>query len=268
MAGEYKCFYRVLLYRPDPFKPPLNFGLVLVAEREGEKPILLSRVTKSWGKLKAIDPALDAELLTAIGNDLPQFISRWDEPRQLLSKLDSYCSCSFEFGQERGLISADPVQALNNLGTEYLKYGGGGDSASIRERLKRQMEAAFKKNGVWGMMKHDISLSELTDKRDPFLIDCGYPQKEHFKFFHALALSSQPDSGLALAGRMSEIIRSVAEKHGLMTWFTAVVEDDLERTDPEIQFVLHKMEKSDIHLAVAAELPGIAEQARIELSGS
>jgi hypothetical protein len=53
-----------------------------------------------------------------------------------------------------------------------------------------------------------------------------------------------------------------------MTWFTAIVEDDLERTDPEIEFALLKMEKSEIHLAVAAEIPGIAEQARLELVGS
>ena len=268
MAEEYKCFYRVLLYRPDPFKQPINFGLILVAQREGERPVLLSRVTKSWGKLKAIDPAVDAGLLTDIGNDLPKLVSQWDDPRQFLNKLDTYCSSSFELGEERAFMSADPTVSLSELGSQHLRYGWGADSQTIREQVRKQMEAAFKQNGVWKLMKHDIALSGLTERTDPFTIDCGYAHEEHFKFFHALALSSQPDSGLALASRMSDIISSVAARHGLMTWFTAIVEDDLERTDPEIEFALLKMEKSEIHLAVAAELPGIAERARLELVGS
>jgi hypothetical protein len=45
----------------------------------------------------------------------------------------------------------------------------------------------------------------------------------------------------------------------------AVIDDDLDRTDQTVQFALSTMEDEKIRIAVAAEMPTIAEAARREL---
>lgn len=46
---------------------------------------------------------------------------------------------------------------------------------------------------------------------------------------------------------------------------TAVVDDDLDRGQENVQFALSMMEDEKIRIAVAAEMPMIAEVARREL---
>jgi hypothetical protein len=46
---------------------------------------------------------------------------------------------------------------------------------------------------------------------------------------------------------------------------TAVIDDDLDRGRDEVQFALSTMEDEKIRVAVAAEMPMIAEVARREL---
>jgi hypothetical protein len=46
---------------------------------------------------------------------------------------------------------------------------------------------------------------------------------------------------------------------------TAVIDDDLERVQESVQFALSMMEDERIRIAVAAEMPMIAEVARREL---
>jgi hypothetical protein len=45
----------------------------------------------------------------------------------------------------------------------------------------------------------------------------------------------------------------------------AVIDDDLDRTDQTVQFALSTMEDEKVRIAVAAEMPTIAEAARREL---
>jgi len=46
---------------------------------------------------------------------------------------------------------------------------------------------------------------------------------------------------------------------------TAVIDDDVDRSQDAVQFALGMMEEERIRVAVAAEMPGIAEVARREL---
>jgi len=52
---------------------------------------------------------------------------------------------------------------------------------------------------------------------------------------------------------------------GASPMLTAVIDDDLDRASESIQFAMGMMEDEKIRIAVAAEMPMIAEVARREL---
>jgi hypothetical protein len=48
---------------------------------------------------------------------------------------------------------------------------------------------------------------------------------------------------------------------------TAVVADDLDRTNPDIEFAFDAFKDNNVSRATVAEMPSIAETARLELNG-
>ncbi len=48
---------------------------------------------------------------------------------------------------------------------------------------------------------------------------------------------------------------------------TAVVADDLDRTNPDIEFAFHAFKDNNVSITTVAEMPSIAETARQELNG-
>jgi hypothetical protein len=68
-----------------------------------------------------------------------------------------------------------------------------------------------------------------------------------------------------LAFSYPHLVAGVASKEKAETHLTAVVDDDLARVNPEIDFALGTLNRSGIVVAVAAEMPRIAEEARREL---
>jgi hypothetical protein len=68
-----------------------------------------------------------------------------------------------------------------------------------------------------------------------------------------------------LAGRYPKIAPVMSAKTDAALALTAVIDDDLDRGQDRIQFALSMMEEERIRIAVAAEMPMIAEVARREL---
>ncbi len=85
------------------------------------------------------------------------------------------------------------------------------------------------------------------------------------RLFHAVSLKANVDSAVMLAARYPKIAPVMAKVSGATPGLTAVIDDDLDRGAEAVQFALSMMEEERIRIAVAAEMPLIAEVARQEL---
>jgi hypothetical protein len=85
------------------------------------------------------------------------------------------------------------------------------------------------------------------------------------KLFQAVSLKASVDAAVLLAARYPKIVPGMAKVTGTTPQLTAVIDDGLDRSAEAVQFALSMMEEERIQIAVAAEMPLIAEVARREL---
>ena len=126
------------------------------------------------------------------------------------------------------------------------------------------MRDAFEQAGVKKFVL-PVPVAPYTKPGDPFQFDFGYRVEGEIKLFHAVSLKAGVDSAVLLAARYSKIAPVMSKVAGAAPVLTAVVDDDLDRGRDEVQFALSMMEEEKIRIAVAAEMPIIAEVARREL---
>jgi len=81
----------------------------------------------------------------------------------------------------------------------------------------------------------------------------------------AISLETSIDGAKALSFSYSQLVPAISKKENVDTSLTAIVDDDLDRNDPDVEFALGTLERTGIAVAVAGDLPMIAEKARVEL---
>ena len=127
------------------------------------------------------------------------------------------------------------------------------------------MREAFEQAGVWKHMYHRIKVATYTHPGDPLKIDCGYRPNGELKLFHAVSLTSNIDAAKVLAFTYPQVREGIARLEKIKTSLTAIVEDDLNRSDEPIAFALDTLARNQIAVKPQAELPQLAEMARQEL---
>jgi hypothetical protein len=85
------------------------------------------------------------------------------------------------------------------------------------------------------------------------------------KLFHAVSLDADVNLAKVLAFSYPKIRAGIAEREKAETQLTAIVEAELPRDDEGIAFALATLRGNDINVATVADLPSIAERARVEL---
>jgi hypothetical protein len=85
------------------------------------------------------------------------------------------------------------------------------------------------------------------------------------KLFQAVSLKAGVDAAVLLAARYPRIVPVMSKVAEAAPMLTAVIDDDFDRGQDSVQFALSMMEDEKIRIAVAAEMPMIAEVARREL---
>jgi hypothetical protein len=83
--------------------------------------------------------------------------------------------------------------------------------------------------------------------------------------FQAVSLKAGVDAAVLLAARYPKIAPVMSKVAEAAPVLTAVIDDDLDRGQDSVQFALSMMEDESIRIAVAAEMPMIAEGVRREL---
>jgi len=162
-------------------------------------------------------------------------------------------------------LAEEPQAALEAVarGTRDIPLTVGKARLGGKRRILGKIQAAFETAGIWQMMQKNIPAEQYTYPGDPLKIDVAYRSNGVIKMLQALSLEANVDAAKALAFSYPQLVRGIAGHERAETFLTAVVDDDLPRANPGIDFALGALERTGI--TVAVEMPLIAEKARQEL---
>jgi hypothetical protein len=278
-----QCEFFLLRYVPDAVKDEfVNLGVVLYEPGKagsGQAAFADVRFTRDWRRVRCLDPDVDVEMLEALEREIRERLAEGDNSREwLLSRMEDSFSNAIRLTPGKAVLAESPQAEMENLAQLYLERARrGGRTFSGRQVVFGRMRDEFERHGVWKFMRKGIAVAEYTHRGDPLKIDCGYaPQKNgtggappradgRVKLFHAISLEADVNSAKVLAFSFPHLRAGIQRIEQVRAELTAIVEDDLDRDDEGIGFALATLKAQDIAVASLADMPRIAERARMEL---
>lgn len=287
MADVKQCELYVVRYVPNVVKGEfVNIGVVLLETGGDPGGFTGVRFTRDWRRLRCMHADADVELLEALEEELSAKLQSWAPevihykgamPRRewLLREMEQSFSGALQLAAMNAVRTESPQAEMGVLSRIYVEADPQGAKASAVRRgrpyLYGAMRDAFEHWGVWPLMEKDIRAEPYTRPGDPFKVDCGYKPNGVLHLFHAVSLAgesavtSRVNTAKAIALSYLELNEGLKEKRGVMSTFTAIVEDGLGEGDPGIGVALATLREREIQIAEVSEMPAIAERARVEL---
>ncbi len=267
MADRRQLEFFLLRYVPDAVKDEfVNIGLVMVEAGANGGGFAEVRFTRDWRRVRCLDPQADVEMLAALERDVRGQLGATQDRAVLLRRLEDSFSNVIQLSPVKGCLAEDPVAEIETMASMYLEAAkvGGKREVSGRQRILAAMRDAFEQAGIAKFVL-PVPVAPYTKRGDPFQFDFGYRIGGEIKLFQAVSLKAGVDAAVLLAARYPRIVPVMSKVAGAVPALTAVIDDDLDRGQESVQFALSMMEDEKIRIAVAAEMPMIAEVARREL---
>ena len=273
-------------YVPDTVRNEfVNIGVLAREATEEGYGETLVRFTRDWRRVRCMDPDADISMLERLETDLRQRLGSTEEGVKpfLEQMLDSW-SNNLQISNAKACLAENLAAAMDTQMKFFVErrkreavpvLRGSG-----REAIRRLMQRDFERAGVWDLLRKRIAASRYTRSGDPLRIDCGYRPNGVIKMFHAVSMNSDAESAkvLAFSARgLREGIRRVDEAdlklNAIVEPFGAWREKPSTRAETEIdsdrlaeyRFAVETMEREEINVLTTADLPRIAETARMEL---
>jgi Protein of unknown function (DUF3037) len=266
LADKRQLEFFLLRYVPDAVKDEfVNIGLVMV-ETGKAGGFAEVRFTRDWRRVQCLDSQADVEVLAALEREIRGELATTRDREILLRRLEDSFSNVIQLSPVKGCLAEDPVLEIEAMASMYLETtkAGGKREVSGRQRILGKMRDAFEQAGV-GKIVVPVPVVPYTKPGDPFQFDFGYRVRGEIKLFQAVSLKASVDAAITLAARYPRIAPVMSKITDTAPVLTAVIDDDLDRGQESVQFALSMMEDERIRIAVAAEMPMIAEVARREL---
>jgi hypothetical protein len=268
MAEKRKLEFFLLQYVPDAVKGEfVNFGIVVIGEGANGPELLDVRFTKNRARLLCLDPQADVEMLAVLEREVRGEIGQTRARAELLRKMEHSFSGVIQISPVMPVltekIAALEIDAVARIFLESPKHKEQHEPAG-RRKILSVMRNEFEKAGVLGLL-NAVPAEPYTKPGDPFEFDFGYNAGKEIKLFHAVSMRASVDAAVMLAARYPMILPKMTQLAGAAPMLTAVVEAELGRARTEVGFALGMMEENRIRVATTAEMPEIAERARVEL---
>ncbi len=273
MADLKQCEFFLVRYVPEAVKDEfVNIGVVLVQRQDdgalpGGRPFAEVKFTRDWQRLKCLDPLADLEMLESLEEDLRAQLKQGGRA-DFLRRINDSFSNVLQLSPAKACLAESPAEELGRLAEMYLeraRRAGGKAVATGRQLIVQRMRESFEQAGVWKLMRKRIAVAQYTQPGDPLKIDCGYRPNGEVKLFQAVSLATDVDAAKVLAFTYPQVREGIARVEQAETSLTAIVEDELDRTDEPIAFALATLARSQITVAAQAEMPRLAETVRREL---
>ncbi|HTZ97002.1 MAG TPA: DUF3037 domain-containing protein [Terriglobales bacterium] len=269
MGKQRQYEYFLLRYAPNPLREEwINFGVVLLERAGAEWKFANVRFAQDWRRVLCIDPDVDIEMLEALKREFEAQLGETHSRDTLFKKISDSFSNLVQVSPVKASFSlAEPVEELETLAHLLVEPPNrrGIRVVSGREEILGKMRDAFENAGVLGLLMHDIPVAPYTRPGDPLRFDFAYRVKDTMKIFHAVSLKAAVDRAMILAARYPSIKEGMMQAGEATPLLTAIVDDDVDRSDEHVRFALGMMEEAKIRIEAAAQMPAIAELARLEL---
>ncbi len=267
MGDRRQLEFFLLRYVPDAVKDEfVNIGVVMIEAGTNGAGFAEVRFTRDWRRVLCLDPQADVDVLAGMERDIRGQLATTHDREILLRRLEDSFSNVIQISPVKGCLAEDPVAEVETMASIYLEATkvGGKREATGRQRILAAMREAFEQAGV-GKFVLPVPVAPYTKPGDPFEFDFGYRVGGDIKLFQAVSMNAGIDAAVLLAARYPRIAPVMSKMAGGELALTAVIDDDLDRGHESVQFALSMLEEERIRIAVAAEMPLIAEVARQEL---
>ena len=257
-----QCEFLLLRYVPDAVKDEfVNVGVLLYESGGGWADV---RFTRDWKRVKCLDPDADVETLEGLEREIKERMLEGPGSQEwLLKRMEDSFSNAIQLTPTKAVLADSPQEEIGRLAEMYLERPkrGRGEAAG-RMQIFRTMRGEFERQGVWGLMRHNIAASQYTHKGDPLKIDAAYRPNGMVHLYQALSLESDANAAKALAFSFPRLREGVMRVEGAETALTAIVESELDLEDEGTAFALDTLKSGGIIAATTAELPRIAFSVR------
>jgi hypothetical protein len=282
MKERRKCEFLLLRYVPDAVKDEfVNVGVVLYESGGGWADV---RFTRDWKRVRCLDPDADVEMLEGLEQEIKERMLEgasskdWLNLEWLLKRMEDSFSNAIRLTPSKAVLADSPQEEIGRLAEMYLERAKTGRRvASGRMQIFQTMRGEFERQGVWGLMRHNIAASEYTHRGDPLKIDAAYrpnvtpaspttglpgTPNGMVHMYQALSLEADVNAAKVLAFSYPKLREGVLRAEQAETALTAIVESELDREDDVTMFALETLTASGIMVAATAELPRIAFSVR------
>jgi hypothetical protein len=258
----------VLRYAPSAVKDEfVNIGVVLFEPGGENESFAEVRFVRDWRHVWCLDPQADIEVLEALQREIRGQLEKKSDREMLIRRIQDSFSNTIQLSPMKACQTAAPAKEIEWLGKMYLERPPQARPKVLsgRDHIVSQMQTEFERAGVWKLLMHGVPVSPYTKPGDTFKFDFGYRVGAAIKLFHAVSLKRSIDAAVMLASRYPVIAGQMAEATKASPLLTAVIDDDLDRSEAGIQFALEMMQEARVTVAPVAEMPRIADAARREL---
>jgi hypothetical protein len=247
----------VLLFEPHP----TGFGYAEV------------RMTSDWRNVYRLDKEVDIEVLQDLEPYIRMQMRNSQDVSLLLRKFEESFANMIQLSPRNVCLAAEPGRELERLCSIYLEEPPS-DAIPARHRPKGEramilagIEDALTRAGIWALRLEKISAIKYTKKNgDSLVFDFGYLVGTEVRFFQPVPLKATTHQAVILAHRFPKIAERISAENGTIARLTAVVSDDLDRTNPDIEFALGAFIENGVKVATVAEMPSIADETREALN--
>lgn len=267
MSDRRQVEFFLLRYVPHAVRQEfVNIGVLMVEGGANGAVLADVRFAKDWRRVRGLDPQVDLEVIEALLRDLRREVGEVRDRATLLRKLEDQFSNVIQLSGPMHVLATNAAEEMETLASMFVDESKVGATRILtgRARILGTMRDAFEQAGVAKFVL-PVPVEPYTKAGDPFQFDFGYRVGNEMKLFQAVSLKANVDAAVMLAARYPKIAPVMEKMIGATAGLTAVIDDGLDRSAEAVQFALSMMEEERIRIAVAAEMPGIAEVARREL---
>jgi hypothetical protein len=274
MADLKQLEFYVLRYVPYVVRGDfISIGVLLVEPRPSGFGFADVAMTSDWRRVKCLDRQVDIEVLQSLEPYIRMQLQHSQDVGVLLHKLADSFANMIQMSPREVCLAEDPARELRTFCSIYLEEPSS-DIMPTAPRPKNEhamilagIEDALTQAGIWGLRIEKVKAVEYTKKTgDSLVLDFGYMVGSEVRFFQAVPLKTNTNQAVILAHRFPKIAQCISAENGAIARLTAVVSDDLDRTNSDIEFALDAFKDNDVKVATVADMPSIANQTRQDLN--
>jgi len=267
MAEKRQVEFFLLRYVPHAVRQEfVNIGVLIVEGGSNGAVFADVRFAKDWRRVRCLDPQADVDVIDALLREIRAEVGEIRDRATLLKRMEDSFSNVIQLSAPMAVVTETPAEEIETVASMFVDEAKVASTRVLtgRGRILGAMRDAFELAGVAKFLT-PVPVAPYTKAGDPFKFDFGYNTGAEIKLFHAVSLKAGVETAVTLAARYPKIAPVMAKVTGATPGLTAVIDDDLDRSEDAVQFALGMMEEERIRIAVAAEMPMIAEVARREL---